>query len=67
MRLTVQTLHYSDFVIITGGYDGRNHRDEIYQLDTKTGNWVEVAKMKTPRHYHGLSVIKYSEVEGICH
>ena len=41
-------------------------RDEIYQLDTKTRNWVEVARMKTPRAFHGLSVIKYSEVEGLC-
>ena len=45
--------------------DGKS-RDEIYQLDTKTRNWVEVARMKTPRADHGLSVIKYSEVEGLC-
>ena len=42
------------------------HRDEIYKLDTKTMSWVMVARMKTPRIYHGLSVIKYSEVEGLC-
>ena len=52
--------------MITGGREGRETRDEIYQLDTKTRNWVEVARMKTPRWFHGLSVIKYSEVEGLC-
>ena len=57
----------SDFVIITGGYDDDyNYRDEIYQLDTKTRNWVEVARMKIPRADHGLSVIKYSDVKGFC-
>jgi len=40
--------------------------DKIYRLDTDSSNWVEVARMKTPRRYHGLSVIKYSEVEGLC-
>ena len=52
--------------MIAGGYEDDKYRDEIYQLDTKTRNWVEVARMKTPRGYHGLSVIKYSEVEGLC-
>ena len=53
--------------MITGGYEGdRRYRDEIYQLATKTKSWVEVARMKTPRKWHGLSVIKYSEVEGLC-
>merc|ERR1711963_344866 len=47
---------------ITGGYDGDNYRDEIYKLNTKTMNWVEVARMKTPRRFHGLSVIKFSQV-----
>ena len=54
--------------MITGGYgygDGI-YRHEIYLLDTKTRSWVEVARMKTPRTYHGLIVIKYSEVEGLC-
>ena len=65
--------HYSDFVIITGGSDGGDGgneytktRDEIWKLDTKTMQWVQVARMKTPRDNHGLSVIKYSEVEGLC-
>ena len=53
--------------MITGGVDdGRKSRDEIYQLDTKRMNWVEVARTKTPRKRHGLSVIKYSEVKGVC-
>ena len=44
--------------------DDDKSRDEIYKL--KTGcRWEKVARMKTPRHYHGLSVIKYSEVEEI--
>merc|ERR1711963_130229 len=56
-----------NIIYITGGSPGyKKYRDEIYQLDTKTGNWVEVARMKTPRVYHGLSVIKYNEVEGLC-
>ena len=52
--------------MITGGEDGEKTRGEIYQLDTKTWSWVEVARMKSPRYGHGLSVIKYSEVEGLC-
>ena len=53
--------------MITGGEeDYYTTRDEIYQLDTKTRNWVEVVRMKTARENHGLSVIKYSEVEGLC-
>ena len=53
--------------MITGGEDDDGKtRDEIYQLDTKTKSWVEVARMKTPRNSQGLSVIKYSEVEGLC-
>jgi len=56
-----------NIIYITGGYDDNfKSRDEIYQLDTKTKNWVEVARMKTPRYKHGLSVIKYSVVEGLC-
>jgi len=51
-----------NIIYITGGYDGGNYRDEIYKLDTKTMNWVEVARMKTPRRFHGLSVIKFSQV-----
>ena len=67
LQLPVLTWYYSDFVIITGGRDDDDKdRDEIYQLDTKTKSWVEVARMKTPRYGHGLSVIKYSEVEGLC-
>ena len=52
--------------MITGGrVDDYKDCDEIYQLDTKTKNWVEVARMKTPRVDHGLSVIKYNEMEGL--
>ena len=55
-------------MIITGGKDNAEwkHRDEIYQLDTETNSWVEVGRMKTGRHYHGLSVINYSEVAEFC-
>ena len=71
LQLTVLTWHYSDIVIIAGGGekkgdDFENISDKIYQLDTKTMSWVEVARMKTPRLAHGLSVIKYSEVEWLC-
>ena len=56
--------------MITGGQEDEfansKRHDEIYKLDTKTKSWVEVATMKTPRISHGLSVIKYSEVEGLC-
>ena len=45
---------------------GYKWRDEIYQLDTKTKSWMEVARMKTPRYGHGLSVVQNSEVEGLC-
>jgi len=59
-----------NIIYITGGEeedDARmKYREEIYQLDTKKMNWVEVARMKTQRENHGLSVIKYSEVEGLC-
>jgi len=56
-----------NIIYITGGEDEDfKSRDEIYLLDTKTKDWVEVARMKTPRKLHGLSVIKYSEVKALC-
>merc|ERR1711936_446808 len=57
----------NNIIYIAGGADDDyEFRDEIYQLDSKTRSWVEVTRMKTPRDGHGLSVIKYSEVEGLC-
>jgi len=58
-----------NIIYITGGYEGYTVgkiHDEIYQLDTEIWDWVEVARMKNPRYRHALSVIKYSEVEGLC-
>ena len=55
-----------NFIVVTGGTDDRKVNDKIYQLDTKTNSWLEVAGMTTPRVGHGLSVIKYSKVEGLC-
>merc|ERR1719394_1315500 len=62
VRLRAATL--DNIIYITGGEDDEfKPRDEIYQLDTKTKTWVEVARMKSQRRLHGLSLIKYSEVK----
>ena len=51
-------------MIIGGQYSSKRYkyRDEIYKLDTETNSWELVGRMKTGRSYHGLSVIKSSEV-----
>jgi len=64
--IMISFMQYSNFIIITGGKDNRKVFDKIYQLDTGTNSWLEVAGMTTPRVDHGLSVIKYSKVEGLC-
>ena len=43
----------------SGGYDGDNERDEVYQWTGE--DWVEVAKMKKARSYHAVSTIVMDE------
>ena len=43
----------------SGGYDGDNYRDEIFQW---TGDsWEEVGKMKMARGYHAVSTIRLDD------
>ena len=44
----------------------KNVHDEIYQLESGTGSWVEVGKMRQGRSSHAVSEINYSEVEQFC-
>ena len=40
--------------------------DEILELDPIGGQWKEVAKMKSARGVHAVSVLNYSEVAQFC-
>ena len=56
-----------NIIYFTGGEDdGFRDREEIYQLDSSSNTWKEVARMETPRWGHGMSVIKFEEVEQFC-
>ena len=49
----------TDNILASGGYDGDNRRDEVYQWTGE--DWVEVAKMKKARRYHAVSIIAIDE------
>ena len=44
----------------------KNVHDEIYQLESGTGSWVEVGKMRQGRSSHAVSEINYKEVKQFC-
>ena len=56
-------------VVVTGGYDGRNTRDEVsvdfinqarplyvqvLQYDGTAGTWSEIGRMQKARYYHAV-------------
>jgi len=45
----------SEHVVVTGGYDGGNRRDEVLQYDEKAGTWSEIGKMKKARRDHAVA------------
>ena len=49
----------TDNILASGGYDGDNRRDEVYQWTGE--DWVEVAKMKKARSSHAVSTIVMNE------
>merc|ERR1719481_623990 len=48
-----------NIIYLTGGSDGDNIRDEVYQWTGE--DWVEVAKMKKARYSHAASTIVMNE------
>ena len=49
----------TDNILASGGLDGVNDRDEVYQWTGE--DWVEVAKMKKARYWHAASTIVMNE------
>ena len=54
------------YIMVKGGTSDTDPRDEIYQMDTETNNWVMVGRMKKARFSHGLSTIEFSKISHFC-
>jgi len=47
----------SEHVVVTGGYDGGNRRDEVLQYEETTGTWSEIGRMKKARSHHAVVAV----------
>jgi len=55
----------SEHAVVTGGYSGRNYRDEVLQYDETAGTWSEIGKMKKARSKH--AVVAVDDVSLYCY
>jgi len=51
----VRAAHLNQQVVVTGGRDGSNERDEVLQYNIETGAWTQMdKKMRIPRTDHAI-------------
>jgi len=58
----LRAAHLNQQVVVTGGQDGRNSRDEVLQYNVEAGTWTQIGTLHRSRSSHAIAEVNLDAV-----